>query len=395
MLVPIVGAFIPLMILPMISSEFGRDGWSAIALGQSVGAAGTVLVELGWSLTGPTQIARASPDERARLLITAQRSRALCALISLPALALIAASVGPGDPEVKAVMAVGSGLAGLSAAWYFLGTGSAAGLLFSDVLPRTVATLFAAVLIAIGAPLITYPGLLLVTSGAAALVATRIVARRLPAVSVSASDVLDSIRGQRAAILARGVSAGYIATPVVIVGAVAPGAVPEFAAVDRVARLGLQLLQSVTNAMQAWVGQAHGPALIVRRLRSALFIHLAVGAAAGAGLVALGAWVIDLLFAGEVYPEPSMLAAGAALVVLTMTSRALGSLGLVKVEQVRWILWSALTGAAIGLPLIALLAMVNGASGALVGVAMAELAVVLVQAVGLSRHLPGRTQTRA
>ena len=47
LLIPIVGSLIPLLILPVISKEFGRDGWAAIAIGQSIGAAGAVLMELG------------------------------------------------------------------------------------------------------------------------------------------------------------------------------------------------------------------------------------------------------------------------------------------------------------------------------------------------------------
>lgn len=388
LLIPIVGSLIPLLILPVISKEFGRDGWAAIAIGQSIGAAGAVLMELGWSLTGPTQIARASPVERARLLIVAQRAKTLCGLLSLPLLAAVAAVVGPGDATVKAVMAAGSAAAALSTAWYFLGTGSAVGLLLSDVLPRTGATVLAVGLIMWGAPLVAYPSLLLCVSCATALIATRIISGRLPAVSVTFSEVVGSIRAQRSAVLARGVSAGYIATPVALVGVVAPSAVPEFAAVDRVARLGLQVLQSVTNAMQSWVGQATGPASIVKRLKAAVVIHVSVGAASGMLLVLLGDWAIHLLFAGEVQPRPAMLAAGGVLVLLTMTSRSLGSLGLVRVDKVRWILYSALTGAAVGIPLIAVMTSVYGATGGLAAVAAAELAVVIVQAIGLYRNVP-------
>ena len=54
---PMIGAVTPLLAIPAISQQFGAPGWASIAVGQSVGAAASVAVELGWGLTGPQAVA--------------------------------------------------------------------------------------------------------------------------------------------------------------------------------------------------------------------------------------------------------------------------------------------------------------------------------------------------
>ncbi|AAT88561.1 hypothetical protein Lxx06010 [Leifsonia xyli subsp. xyli str. CTCB07] len=44
----------PLLALPAIAHTAGAEGWAAIAIGQSLGGAAGVLVELGWGSPAPS-----------------------------------------------------------------------------------------------------------------------------------------------------------------------------------------------------------------------------------------------------------------------------------------------------------------------------------------------------
>ena len=67
-LVPAMGALIPLLAVPVVTGTFGATAFAALAIGQSVGAAAAVVVDLGWSLNGPQAVARSGPGARRRLL---------------------------------------------------------------------------------------------------------------------------------------------------------------------------------------------------------------------------------------------------------------------------------------------------------------------------------------
>ena len=51
--IPTIGIASPYLALPALTQAFGADGWASVAVGQSIGLAVSVPVELGWGLVGP------------------------------------------------------------------------------------------------------------------------------------------------------------------------------------------------------------------------------------------------------------------------------------------------------------------------------------------------------
>ena len=83
---PILSAFAPFIILPVISRIVGADGWANFSAGQSIGILGMVGVLFGWGIVGPVRVARATDArEKAVVLHESIHSRLVTAVIAFPA----------------------------------------------------------------------------------------------------------------------------------------------------------------------------------------------------------------------------------------------------------------------------------------------------------------------
>ena len=119
--------------------------------------------------------------------------------------------------------------------------------------------------------------------------------------------------------------------------------------------------------------------------RRAIVLNAALGAVAGLAYLTLAQPASVILFSGTVDLDASLTLAGAVVVALTCTSRATGGIALVAVRQVRAIAASALWGAVVGVPSILILSFYFGATGGMVGVAIAEIVVLIAQIAALTR----------
>ncbi|WP_298461444.1 O-antigen ligase family protein [uncultured Cellulomonas sp.] len=386
--IPALAAATPLLAIPAITATSGSAGWSAVAVGMSVGGGAAVFAELAWGLTGPQLVARTPAPQRPRLYLLAGYAKALVlALLAVPA-ALVAAVLAPDHGVAAAVAALSTTAAALSPAWYFLGTGSPRHVLLADSVPRMVAVVAASGALLLGAPLWVSPLGTLVAGLAAPVLGWRLV-DRVPGTSVRVpfAAVRDGIRTQRTAMGARALSAAYIALPTALVGAVNPAAVAGFAAVERLARMALAVMQSVPNMFQGWIGAASGRPQEHRRIRVATLVNLTAGVAGGVLFAVAGPTVAHVVFTGAVSVPPAPAALGGVLITLTAASRAVGGLGLVRLRRVGWILASATVACVMGIPLVLLGASRSGAEGALWALVAAETLVLTVQVVGLTAGL--------
>jgi hypothetical protein len=382
--VPALSAISPLVALPAVTSVGGAQVWAAIAIGQSLGLAGATLVELGWGLNGPQRLARSSSQNRRRALAMSLQTRLLVFPMVALACGALAWFLTPSFKGLAVAMAIGSAATGLSLVWYFIGRGSPTRLLMTDSIPRLILVTLSAIAVLNGAPLLAYP---LLGVLAPALIAPSVGAvveklgwRDFKGVGISRTTLL--IRSQFVAMSGRFVSALYIALPITLVGAVAPQAVPIFAAAERLQRMYLSVLAAIPNALQGWVGR---PGLMSARLRRAeisTYFNAGVGFVSGF-VFAIGApFASDLVFSGVAHVpfELSLLCGG--VIFLVSCSRAVGGLVLVAVNRVRVVLQSAAIGALVGVPAILILSHRYGALGGISGEILAELSVLLVQVRG-------------
>lgn len=392
-MLPAISALTPLIAIPVITSQFGAEGWVAVALGISIGTAAAVLVELGWGLNGSIRIARASPVARPRILALAMITKSLMSLITLGPIVGVSLFLQSEGSTVTILIACAYMLTGTSSAWYFIGLGSPGKILDCEVLPRLSLVLISCAGMQFWDwPIESYCIALILAallSAVAVLRVERIVASDF--LSHSLRRVLFAFRRQGQALFARSASAIYIALPVVIVGFVSPGSVLVFSAAERLIRMSLTVLQSVPNSLQAYVGGAQGLGDRRDRVFRSVSVNVAVGILAAFTFAALSNVLSMVLFSDLIDFSSWAIVFGSVIIFLTCASRSVGSLGLVAYNDVRSISRSAVLGACVGVIGLLLGARYYGPSGALGAMALAEFAVLAYQAVALVQ----RTQARS
>ena len=140
---PFLALLAPFLFLPVLARLAGADAWVAIALGQSVGGFAALVAGLGYAdpraAAGRGRLGAAGAVASSPPACTP----ALPAwLVAAAGGVVVAALLAPDDHRAEAaVMAGAMSLSALAPTWYWIGVGRALPILWSEVLPRMVATL--------------------------------------------------------------------------------------------------------------------------------------------------------------------------------------------------------------------------------------------------------------
>lgn len=382
LLIPGLSAITPVIVLPAISQSFGVAGWNAVAIAQSLGATAAVAIGLGWGLSGTQRVARQTRRAVARTFVASMLTRSLAAALLIPLVVVGTLLLVPEHRIAAILIAVGTALTGFSAGWVFVGTGRPAHIMYAEAIPRVILTGIAAVLILAGQPLVWY-GIALVTASLLAIVLPwrLLAAERADATRWSARRIVRLTGRQWPALTSGLLSTAYMSFSTAAVAMVAPGALPLFAAMDRVMRMTLQVLFGMNRMLQKWVGGAPDARLRIHRAFLVVLATTAAAAFCGVAFAVGCPLAVELLFAGTLAVPTEVAVASGALLAVIMVSNSTGNTLLVALGRTGGVALSAGVGCAVGLPLILWGAHVGGAFGGIMGQLTAEGAVVVTQAV--------------
>lgn len=378
-LAPAIGAVVPLVALPAITAQYGASAFASIAIAQSLGGAAAVICELGWNVVGPQQVARLPELSRRDLYRSALATRLVALALGLPVAALLTVVIARNDIWTAVLVTTAMTFGALSTSWFAIGANRPATILLADGLPKLLLYSSAALLISLGFPLVTF-GVAAVLAAVLAPVAGALLLR-LP-LRPRARDfagVLAVIRAQLVITGGRGISVVYTSLPIALVGVLNPAAVPVFAAVERLVRMGLLALAAVPSRLQSWVGSPTDAELRRDRSRKSLAINALLGLIAGVGFALIAPPVASFVFSSTITIPLELSAMGGVLIFVICCSRGYG-LALVATDRANSIAVSSGIAALTGVPLLLILAPIAGAFGALVSEVAAESAGLLTQA---------------
>jgi len=394
---PFLSAITPFLFLPILARVAGAEGWVAIALGQSIGTFGALVVSLGYNVVGPTLVHQVEVSERRNLLRVSVQARATIFVPVAITAFVVASLLSPDRFKLAAgIMALAMTIVGLSASWYMIGLGKPAQLLVFDVLPKLLATAIAAVIVIfLHGDVVWYPALLAFASICSlGVYVGRTVGRSI--LSVHPREILSTIRGSGSIVAAEVSGGSYAVLTVGFVSAIAPPLqAASYISGDKLLKIGQVAIATIGNALQGWVVEDKVIATAARRRRQALGAHIALGLAGLAVFATVAPWLSGFLFGQTVAIDfPTAVAFGVAVVALSL-STALTRYFLIPRGQRKAVLVSVLLGVAIGVPAIHVLTPGLGAQGAAWGLAAGELTVLIAQAATVlftSRKQPRLTR---
>lgn len=382
-ILPLISSIAAFIAIPFLIRYGGPDGWAAVAIGQGVGATAALVVAFGWGTTGPTETARADRSRHATLYWDSVWMRVALALVAIPA-ALGIVGLLVRSEHLPAALAVSTGVAvqGLSAGWFLTGQQRPYMVAALETGPRAAAQIIAVFAVAATRDLLWYGFVVLGVELAFAGVAAATFARRADRRG-TAARVWAHSKQQWPLVISGLVGAGYTRASVPIVAAVAYGAVPGFAALDRSQQFARAGIRPLTMFLQGWVVKGPG------RARRATIATLTLGALVGVGVAAALPMLGHLIFTDAIRFTPFQSVAIAVLITAVAGSMATGLFYLVPAGSIRVFSWTSVGATIAGVPALIACTAAWGANGAVGTLTAVELGVVLAQAAyvrwGLSK----------
>ena len=369
-------------------SESDLETWASVAVGQTIGALGAIVVGYGWSVSGPTRVAAAHGSDRMNEYADALRIR----IIVLPAVASAVLIASLLVPNVNGWITFAGSLpvllSALSASFYFVGAAAPVKLFLLETLPRVTFTALAALSMSLGA--IGVVGGLVVQLGGTtiAIAASSIFILRGGLGGVFRRRSPDSPRTtrsllmrQRSGILSALLVNFYGGAPILIISFLSPVALAQFSVVDKLTKQLLAGSSPVTAVLQGWVPKA-GPHSVQRRARLAVMISWLVSSAASALVAVVASPLLVWISAGEYIPPKTTQLLMGALVGLFLVQNAVGYSALAALGRLNLVNLSLAVWAPIGLILVAVLTPYLGVNGALIGVTCGIFGAAIWQSVG-------------
>lgn len=326
--VPAMNTFAPLIVLPAIASNSGAAGFAAIAAGQSLGAAGSVLVDFAWASNGPSLVHNTPSQDRRPLYVTSLKQRG-CALVPVLAVgSFFAGTLSELHPYAAIASMASAAAMGMSPAWFYVAERRTAWLVLGEALPRLIASVVGAALLLLDSPLIVLP-LLQILVSLIVILPPACFYRRFLQKDLHQTTRHDAWRPPRArdqvpSLLGRLTSTLYVNLPVAIVSSFAtPALAATYAASDRLQKAVLGGMQPVSQVMQG-SSPKDDPRQEARRLRRLLGAAVALGATASTFCAVGGPELLGLLFREEIIVDTQVTIALAASVGLIVVTRCSG-----------------------------------------------------------------------
>lgn len=356
--------------IPALITADGLASWSGFAIGQAAGGVAAAAVNLGLRVSGPTEVASTSDAARRGLLL---RSITVRVVILVPATVIAASVAGAVAPTVAVIAWLGvlqQSVNGMSDRWYLVGMAKPVAVFLWDAVPRTLANLAAVAAVYLAdAGLLEAAAILFLGTAVAWLATTLASLRMTSGVHAAPMTVRDFLRGQTSGLWVNVSESTLVAAPVLLIGALVPSALADYAFYDKVYRQGTSAMAPVAQVLQPWSARRSGRAQW-RRIEAAIGVGVTVVFLSTIFGALLGVPVLTLLAGGEVKPgllEAVLISAAVGLWVLRMISVRSG---LIPLGDGRFVGYSSMTGLVVSLLLIVGGAHFAGADGALAGIAI-------------------------
>lgn len=381
LLVPAIAALSPLIALPAVVQIAGASGWASAIAGESIGTFAAIAIGWGWATIGPALISiAADDDERARLYRESIAVRLMISIIALPALGVICWFIAsPGSEWLTVLMGAQGALIALSFTWFCAGVGDPKTIVIFDAAPRLIANLAAAGLVLMTGVVVLYPlAGIAVTLIGTGLFTMRLL-RRHPGPWPRPRDIPGLLRSNLSVALNDAGLSGYSSVPAPVVNVTASAsAAGGYATADKMLKLGQFIPMTLANALQAWIGEAHG-AHRGRRMGVALLLAAGAGLIGWAGLALVGPWLTSTFLPAAPAPFDILLVMGLVFFFFSVRT-AVARLVLFPAGQAGAVMRATLIATALGIPLMIGLALAWGPLGAALGYAFTEGAATLLLA---------------
>ncbi|CAN5357281.1 hypothetical protein BH09ACT1_BH09ACT1_08070 [soil metagenome] len=388
----ILSGGVSVLSIPLIVLFTDATTWGSIALGQAVGSSVGVLAMFGWGITGPAAIAMMTRKMQIAAYWDSIVARLLLFVPAVIGTIVITWLIVPTAPFAATVCAVAMAFGGLSGSWYVVGRKRPDILFRYDTIPRILGTALGIVALWLTGSLALFGFLQLAGSFAAFALVTHWSSprfRRPDGAARGFRAILKVIADQRHGVAVAVAIAAYYPIVLAIVSGFAPRFLPLYALNEKVLRFAVMAMQPVFQYFQASVPTNKGKAL-ARAIRQSLAFIVVLAVICWAGFAILLPVASNILSAGQI-DVPVLVAINlGAYMGSTVVVTFMSTVALIAVSRVRSVGRGALINSAIGLVVVALLAILGDGKDISWGFIATSVLMIGYQVVILVKALPGK-----
>ncbi|MEX0152432.1 lipopolysaccharide biosynthesis protein [Microbacterium sp. LMI1-1-1.1] len=384
------GSAVTLLAVPVVIDGAGPLLWGVQAAIQSAAGLFGVLVAFGWGTTGAAEVASMPPGARPQWYADSLVSRLFLFALGYPLMVLVMWLLNPTLLPLVVIASAAYLVPSLGGAWYFVGEARPDRLFRLEVLPQALGILASLPVMIFTRDLALTMLVQLLFNVLAVSLSARVILRGSGArVSPGLAPAFRRLGGQRHAVVTSATSALYVATPLLVLNALAPAALPVYAMGDKLFRFALTAFAPILHFVQGWISE-RGPEHRPERIRRVMTLIPLVSLAGGACIVLLGPWAAGLLSQSAIPFGPELSVPFAVVLFAVTLSQVLGLACLVQLGRARDLAASTLLGAVVGAPMLVAGALAFGAPGVAWALALSEVLVVLYQGAVIVRLLRTR-----
>jgi O-antigen/teichoic acid export membrane protein len=376
--------------IPILISKYGSSTWAQVATAQTVGLIFCIVISWGWAYTGSIETAKTPETERSSFYALTLLSRLLLAMLSIMALLVVFPFLsGKGPLGIYLAFTLSIMATGLSSPWFFTGEKKPWLLLKIDVLPRLLSTITGLATILLGGDLIFFPLITIAGVAASVVWTSRSIFSRYgrPLRAVTIGDSIRSLKSTRSALAITSTSAVYAYGPVVIANLISPSNSASYILADKFLKLGLRLLNPISQ-----VFQGHTPTedkeLLIQRMKKALTLMLYIAVISGIGVAITIPTLASIFSIGKVNVDYVLSIFLGVSLSCSLMQTVTGLVCLVTLSRADLVAKSTLLGLFIGLPSSIVLGLILGIDGIATAVGISELSVLIAQLHYLKKLSP-------
>lgn len=284
-----------ILTIPALISAGGPRAWASVAVGQSLGAIAAMVINYGWAVTGPSQIAVASEGTARTKYFESLLARLV---IGFPITLVGALGIEFAAGTYSAEMAMGfagASLIGLNANWYLVGRRRPGALFAWDTLPRALGLFGSAAAAYLTSNILTALLFQIVgVLGSIAVPAVVLGVTRGPDPRGSEISVLNCLRTGFRPMTVNASTTVFSALPIIVVGAFLPKSLPTYAIADKLYRQLSVGLTPFVNVLQGFVPSISRNEAISRS-STGLRVCLVFGVLATLVLAVAGPTIVEVL----------------------------------------------------------------------------------------------------
>lgn len=386
--IPALSMLSTLLLLPLISSRFGPDGWTSVAVGQSIGAILGVFAALAWPVVGSQMIAGSDASRRRVIFADSLKSRTAALVAVLPVGVGVCLALVDSHVATAVLFVVAVAMNGLTASWYFAGTGEPGKLLRNEAAVRLLGYGVSVAFIAAGADLWSY-GAITLTAGVGMTLMNygSVIGWQSSSVWSCSASVRSLVREQFVGGVSRVIASASMYSGSIIVAWIAPAALPLYSAIDQVQKSLVNATASFPQAMAWWVGSSSDQKARFRRVRTCYRLAAILGLVLFVSWSLVGVWVVGRLFSARVEVPILLNVTSAAAIAVIAVTQAVGLLVLVPLGLHRILYSATVVSSLIGVGGIIGGSYLFGAYGAIAGVLLSFVVLLAIYSVAYFRRV--------